>query len=287
VAAARDLATPRASLAAAPGQAADLEADRGRIRARAASAARGRAAAEASLDIQPRSARSAREAAAAQFDRELRRAAEAHAIAERSIREETARTDEALRAGHAQELAKIRDAVRGTSAADIAAAEARAEERLGDLTKQLKDATTREGQARADLHAELELREAAERRIQDLEPLVARTRESLDLERRERLRQEGETAVKLETLEERIAARDADVTAASHELEGLREEVVALEREIAAMRSELAGARTRVENESAMARAAHEELEKNRQLITRARALLADLVDGKDRAGKA
>ena len=82
-------------------------------------------------------------------------------------------------------------------------------------------------------------------------------------------------------------AQTSGAKAASGELEGLREEVVALEREIAAMRSELAGARTRVENEAAMARAANEELEKNRKLITRARALLADLVDGKDRAGKA
>jgi DNA repair exonuclease SbcCD ATPase subunit len=79
-----------------------------------------------------------------------------------------------------------------------------------------------------------------EERLEDLEALLASTRESLDAERAQRLRDDAATAARRAELEARVTARDADLATASRELVELRDEVLALEGEIAALRSELA-----------------------------------------------
>ena len=74
----------------------------------------------------------------------------------------------------------------------------------------------------------------------------------------------------------------ADQPGTRERLEAERE---SLEAEIAALRTELASARAKLDNEAALVRAANDQLEKNKQLLNRARAALASVVDPAEESG--
>lgn len=166
-----------------------------------------------------------------------------------------------------------------------------AEARVTTAERDLETTRASLGDARAELNGRIaepsfeERRVALERSVGDLEALVAGTREALDFERRDRLREEGAWMNQVDELEARIAERDTELTEARRESAELREEIPALEAEIAALRSEVASARTKLDNEAALVRAANDQLERNKKLLDRARAALAELVDATERTG--
>jgi hypothetical protein len=190
---------------------------------------------------------------------------------------------------YADALERAQADAAATTAAAVAAAEGALERRIAELSVELDGARQAVDALRTEsalAHEKGRAQTKLEARIAELERLVARGRETLDLERRDRLREEGETMMQIDELEERVTSANAQIGALTSELAHLREEVPALEGEIGALRAELSIVRTKLESESALARVANEQVERNRKLLDRAKETLAALVgDDEEQAG--
>jgi chromosome segregation ATPase len=121
---------------------------------------------------------------------------------------------------------------------------------------------------------------ALEARVSELTNHLARARESLDAERRYRLVEDAETADRMDALETQIASQAEELKKATSDLETSRAEIAELEGEIVVLRGELATMRRQAEQDATSARAANEQLEHERALLERAKALLEKVSGG-------
>ncbi len=218
--------------------------------------------------------------------------ASAMATTETAAKEKVERADNSLRqlrAAHAAEINLLREAHgRALGAKDRALAEA-----LSRVAREVQERVTKELTAEhathtaeavqrardeaeveyaaqlADVHAnrddavstargaETERIDGLTTQIAELSRALASNRESLDAERRDRLKEEAGTANELEALEIELNSARNELASKSTEIESLR--------------------RT-LEHESIVTRAAVEELERERTLIAQAKTVLSELV---------
>jgi DNA-binding response OmpR family regulator len=128
-------------------------------------------------------------------------------------------------------------------------------------------------QARAEMRDRVEV---LERRVQELDAALARTRENLDAERRDRLVEECEAQDRVDAFDAAVAAAEARAAGLATELQAARLESAQLETEIEALRNELVNTTRRAEEHGHSARVSSEELDRKSELLERARKLLEE-----------
>ncbi len=116
-----------------------------------------------------------------------------------------------------------------------------------------------------------------ETRVVELESSFARTKATLEEERRARSDVAAESAIRTAGFEALVASREADIDDLQHEVEALLARVAPLDSDLVVLRTELTMARADLDGQAIRLRQAEEARERDRVVLARARRALADL----------
>jgi CheY-like chemotaxis protein len=116
----------------------------------------------------------------------------------------------------------------------------------------------------------------AKARVDTLEQALSAARDALEKERRARIEERTSAGARIDALEQLASARGGEVAQYRGEADEAHGELTALEAEIAVLRTELTEMRRKLGEQTALAKASEEELERHRALLARARDTIAD-----------
>jgi CheY-like chemotaxis protein len=255
----------------------------------------------------------AQQAAALTEERRVREVADARAAAEAAL----ARLDHEQVKMELQRDAAIADATldlrlalaRAAKERDEAVAEARTQVHAQWELDQTKESEERMHEAAEELRIELEgaraaavaemrrahgadlqrleqerLREHAssKARLDAMDQALTSAREALERERRARLEERTSAAARIDALEGLVVTRTEDVERLQHQSTEISSELPALEGEIVVLRTDLTEMRRKLDEQTSLARAAEEQLERHRGLLARTRESLTEVLGGKE-----
>jgi DNA-binding response OmpR family regulator len=251
----------------------------------------------------------AQQAAALAEERRVREVADARAAAEAAL----ARLDHEQVKMELQRDAAIADATlelrlalaRAAKDRDEAVAEARTHALEQSEVERSKESEERMHEAAEEMRIELEgaraaavaetrrahgaelqrldqerLREqsSSKARLDAMEQALTSAREALERERRARLEERTSAAARIDALEGLVATRTEDAERLHHQSTEISSELPALEGEIVVLRTDLTEMRRKLDEQTSLARAAEDQLERHRVLLARTRDSLAEVL---------
>ncbi len=200
-------------------------------------------------------------------------------VAEETVRR--ARELSEIQQAHRSELAQARERERVAVVAEIGEQRAPLVEEASALNEKLRVADERTAAARreheeASAHlaaAHARETDAVRARVDELTQALLRARQALDLERRTQIQEELVTSERIYELEAQVDARTREAAELAVRFDEAR--VASLESEVASLRAEISAASAKIEDQGVAARAANEQLERDRTLLSRAQEALA------------
>jgi chromosome segregation ATPase len=119
-------------------------------------------------------------------------------------------------------------------------------------------------------------------RLDATDRALAAARGALEGERRARVEERTAAAARIDALETLVVARADEGERLRRDANEAHTELAALEAEIAVLRTEVTEMRRRIEEQTAVARATDEQIDRQRALLDRARSAIGELVGDSD-----